>query len=90
MTISSDPEGPLFEAASSVELSCTASGVTPFTAVWTSTCSGDCFILGVTESSLYVDSVHYIDSGTHSCTLTDALGDSGMASISMSIGGKCT
>ena len=56
---------------------------------WTSTCSGECFILrqpGIaTASTQYLKAV---DSGTHTCTVTDSVGNQGSASVNVSTTGK--
>ena len=56
---------------------------------WTSTCSGDCFVLrqstAATVSTQYLKAV---DSGTHTCTVTDSVGNQGSASARISTSGK--
>ena len=56
---------------------------------WTSTCSGECFILRqpgtATASTQYLKAV---DSGTHTCTVTDSVGNQGSASVNVSATGK--
>ena len=52
---------------------------------WTSTCLGDCFVLNQSTaarvSTLYLKAV---DSGTHTCTVTDSVGNQGSASVEIS------
>ena len=56
---------------------------------WTSTCSGDCFVLRQpavsTVSTQYLKAV---DSGTHICTVTDSVGNRGSASTRISTSGE--
>ena len=56
---------------------------------WTSTCLGDCFVLGqsraATVSTQYLKA---IDSGTHTCTATDSVGNQGSASVMISTAGR--
>ena len=56
---------------------------------WTSTCSGDCFILK--QSTAAAVSTQYLkaaDSGTHTCTVTDSVGNRGSASVEISTSGR--
>ena len=56
---------------------------------WTSTCSGECFVLrqpgAATVSTQYLKAV---DSGKHTCTVTDSVGNQGSASVNVSATGK--
>lgn len=56
---------------------------------WTSTCSGECFVLR--QSGLGTVSTQYLkaaDSGTHTCTVTDSVGNQGNASVNTSATGR--
>ena len=56
---------------------------------WTSTCSGGCFVIG--QSRAATVGTHYlkaVDSGTHTCTVTDSVGNRGSASVSIATTGK--
>ena len=57
---------------------------------WISTCSGGCFVLrqprAATVGTQYLKAV---DSGTHTCTVTDSVGNRGSASVSIATTGKC-
>lgn len=70
----------------------TAGSTVPYgslTYQWTSTCSRECFIL--TQSTVASVSTQYIkavDSGTHTCTVTDSVGNRGNTSVRISTTGK--
>ena len=55
---------------------------------WTSTSSGECFVLGqpgaATIGTQYLKAV---DSGTHTCTVTDSVGNRGSASVNITTTG---
>ena len=53
---------------------------------WTSTCSGECFVRGNTPS-ISTDFLRATDSGTHTCTVTDSVGNVGSASVAISATG---
>ena len=82
--------GVMQQASSSINLTCVVSGVfhPPLSYQWTSTCMGDCFVLLGRTPTLTESSLHSIDSGNHTCSVTDALGNSGMATTEIRITGK--
>jgi len=45
-------------------------------------------VLGGNTSTLIRDSLHSIDSGKHTCLVTDALGNSGSATVQIVVKGK--
>ena len=51
---------------------------------WTSTCSGECFVLRQPGSAT-VSTQHLkaADSGTHTCTVTDSVGNQGRANVNI-------
>ena len=55
---------------------------------WTSTCSGDCFVLNQTAATVSTQYLKAADSGTHSCTVTDSVGNEGSASVEISTSGE--
>ena len=65
------------------------SSISPVLYEWTSTCSGECFVLrqsgAATISTQYLKAV---DAGTHTCTVTDSVGNQGSASVNVSATGK--
>ena len=73
------------------QLSCNIgnSPIDPVVYEWTSTCSGECFIFrqpgAATVSTQHLKA---IDSGTHTCTVTDSVGNQGSASANVSATGK--
>ena len=85
-----DPHRTTHQASSSINLTCTVMGMysTPLTYHWTSTCTGKCFVLLGRTPTLTESSLHSIDSGNHTCTVTDALGNSGTASTEIVVSGK--
>ena len=56
---------------------------------WTSTCSGECFVLGQSATSIVsTQFLKAVDSGAHTCTITDSVGNIGNASVRISTTGK--
>ncbi len=77
--------------ASLVTLTCEvgAGAVGPVTYLWTSTCSGECFIAGQTSATVSTSALKAADSGSHTCTVTDSVGSTGTGSIEfVATGGK--
>lgn len=83
------PPGVTQLASSSLNLSCVVTGVSypPLSFQWTSTCTGNCFVLEGNSATLYQSSLHSIDTGNHTCSVTDALGNSGMGTAELAITG---
>lgn len=91
MHITASPQGVIQQAASSLNLTCSASGALspPLSYQWTSTCTGNCFVLQQGRSqTLIQSSLHSIDSGNHTCRITDDLGNSGTATIEVAVNGE--
>ncbi len=84
------PLGVTQQASSSFNLTCTVSGMyyPPLSYQWTSTCTGTCFVLLGSTATLVESSLHSIDSGNHTCTVTDTLGNSGTATTEIVVTGK--
>ena len=56
---------------------------------WTSTCSGECFVLRHPgEAVVSTQYLKAVDSGTHTCTVTDSVGNQGSASMNISATGN--
>ena len=55
---------------------------------WTSTCIGECFVLGQTASTVTNQALRSVDSGIHTCTITDSVGNYGSANFSFTVTGK--
>ena len=51
---------------------------------WTSTCSGGCFVLGQSRAATVgTQYLKAVDSGTHTCTVTDGVGNRGSSSVNI-------
>ena len=50
--------------------------------------TSNCFVKGGTTRSVTRHGLHSVDSGTHTCNVTDALGCTGNATIDMNVMGK--
>ena len=80
---------PNYRAGSSVTLTCRVEGTRQgLTYLWSSNCTHNCFVKGRTTQNVTRNGLYSVDSGTHMCNVTDALGHSGNASIVMTIIGK--
>ena len=56
---------------------------------WTSTCPGQCFVLGhANEAVVSTQYLKAVDAGIHTCTVTDSVGNRGNASIEIVTTGK--
>lgn len=90
VSIMVSPPGVVHQASSSLNLTCGVSGQsnTQLSYQWTSTCSGNCFVLGGRVSSLMQTALHSIDSGNHTCLVTDAFGNRGMTTVQIAVVGK--
>ena len=90
MSITVSPLGVVHQASSSLNLTCGVSGQsnTQFSYQWSSTCSGNCFVLGGRVSNLKQTALHSIDSGNHTCSVTDAFGNRGMATVQILVSGR--
>ena len=92
VNISSNPvsDGGVYQAGSSVVLTCQANGgALPLTYYWNSTCDGSCFVLGEITQSVESIALHSRDSGIHICSVTDYVGNTGTATIQMTVSGNC-
>jgi len=90
---------PIYRAGSSITLTCRVKRVVAsfsrlegvedgLTYSWSSTCTHNCFVRGKTTRSVTRHGLHSMDSGTHTCNVTDALGCTGNATIDMNVMGK--
>ena len=92
VTIMSDivpDQEPISTPGSSVELTCSADGrFGPVVTTWTSTCTGSCFVLQQsTQVSITRDVLHAVDSGIHTCTVVDDVGNTGNSTIEINVSG---
>ena len=63
--------------------------ISPVVYEWTSTCSGECFVLRQSgAATVSTQCLKAVDSGTHTCTVTDSVGNQGSASVNVSASGK--
>ena len=76
-----------YTAANPITLTCevTSGAVGDVTYQWSSTCFGDCFVDGQTTATVSTSALRSADSGTHSCTITDSVGNSQVASIDITV-----
>ena len=80
----------IYQPGSMVVLNCSVVGASgPLVYEWTSTCSGDCFVLEQqSESVIESGIIHSGDAGNHTCTVTDDTGNYTTATIEMQVIGE--
>ena len=80
----------VYQAGTKVRLECiTNFDAGYFSYQWSSTCTGNCFILQQTTRPIVErDILHAVDSGSHTCTVTDDIGNTANATITMTVSGK--
>ena len=86
-----DPDhGPVYAPGSSVQLMCSVDGPFPIAVTrWNSTCTGNCFVLQQSaQQSIMKSILHATDSGNHTCTVIDDVGNTGSATIEVLVSGK--
>ena len=90
VAITLSPPGVTKQASSPINLTCSVSGnfSASLTYEWSSTCTGNCFILQAMVPMLTKSSLHSVDSGNHTCTVSDSLGYSGSSTIEIKINGE--
>ena len=94
ITITSNPMpmGSVYQAASSVTLTCEIDDTgtfAPLTYQWISTCLGDCFVRNQTSPVVSREGLRSIDAGSHTCTVTDDVGNRGSAqTVTITVMGK--
>ena len=78
-----------YQPGSTVVLNCTTMGAfEPVVYQWTSSCSGDCFVLDQeSERTIAKSIIHSIDAGNHTCTVTDDVGQSESSTVEMLVVG---
>ena len=75
---------------STIVLNCSVSNpIGPEVYLWSSTCMGNCFVQGQTESTIEKNILHSVDSGNHTCTITDDVGNTGSATYEVRVTGTC-
>ena len=90
VSITTSPPGVMHQASSSLNLTCSVSGCSRVQSSyqWTSTCTGNCFVLGGRSPNLVQTALHSADSGNHTCLVADVLGNHGMATVQIFVVGK--
>ena len=58
------------------------------TYTWTSTCVGDCFVNGQNNRSISTLALRAVDSGVHTCSVVDSVGNIGNGSIEIDVTGR--
>ena len=79
-----------YQVDSPVTLTCHvgSEAVQPVSYQWSSSCSGQCSVAGQTDASVTIPLLRSVDSGTHTCTVSDSVGNSGNGSIQFNVTGK--
>ena len=57
------------------------------TYTWTSTCTGSCFVNGQNNQSISTNALRAVDSGVHTCSVVDSVGNIGNGSIEIDVTG---
>ena len=88
--ITNPDQGTEYTPGLSVQLQCLAdSRFAPVVTTWNSTCNGSCFVLQQTgQQVIRTDVLHSADSGNHSCTVTDDVGNIGHTTYEMHVVGE--
>ena len=80
---------PEYRTASAVSLRCVAHGTSGYVSYsWSSTCSSPCFAYSSSSQTISRDFLRWYDAGVHTCTVSDALGNSGSNSTEMKVVGE--
>ena len=79
-----------YHVATSVTLICQVGldAVQPVTYRWSSSCSGQCSVTGQTDDTVTISLLRSFDSGTHTCTVTDNVGNTGNGSLHFNVTGE--
>ena len=82
-------QGPVYFAGSNVTLTCSVDHrFAPVVITWTSTCFENCFVLQQSSQRDIVGTVlHARDSGNHTCSVVDSVGNYGSATLEMKVSG---
>ena len=87
MVVSNAP-GLQVNAATSLTLTCeVVGGSGAYSFLWSSNCTGSCFVSGQTTQSIVRSGVMSTDSGNHSCWVMDDAGNAGGGSITITVTG---
>ena len=86
--VNNSTHGADYPPGSTLVLNCSVSNpFGPEMYLWSSSCTGNCFIQGQTESVVEKNILHSIDSGNHTCTVTDDVGNAGSATYEVRVTG---
>ena len=79
-----------FEPGTSVRFECIPQqGFEPHYFQWSSTCTGSYFVLQTPKDNVVEKTIlHAADSGSHTCTVTDDVGNTGNATVVVTVTGK--
>ena len=90
LTVTVMTSGTTYHVATSVTLICQVGleAVQPVSYQWSSSCTGQCSIDGQTDDTITISLLRSTDSGTHTCTVTDNVGNSGNGSLNFNVTGK--
>ncbi len=82
-------QSPLYTPGSSAQFMCSASGQFGLVVTtWTSSCTASCFVLQQSaQQSIMKDILHAVDSGNHTCTVVDDVGNTGSSTIELLVSG---
>ena len=82
------PASGVYPVGTPLTLTCQAQGGNPpLTYNWTSSCGGLCFVLRETSDVVRQGALHSIDAGSHTCSATDYTGQTGNATLAISVTG---
>ena len=90
LTVSIESTSTEYQAATPVTLMCVVeTGATePVTYQWSSSCSGDCFVTNQISATIIQSALRSIDSGEHTCLVTDSAGNTGVSTTQFTVTGK--
>ena len=80
----------MYYVATSLTLTCQVGleAVEPVSYQWSSSCSGQCSVDGQTSDVVAISLLRSIDSGIHTCIVTDSVGNTGNGSLQFNVTGK--
>lgn len=83
------PDSGVYPVGSSIDLTCQVQGgYPPLMYTWNSTCTGGfCFVVGETTGMIRQSALHSIDSGSHTCSVTDYTGQTGNSTVQFNLTG---
>ena len=84
-----NPDQATYAPGQQISLNCSAEGgVDPLIYQWSTNCAGNCFVLTQkNQSTITQEALHSIDSGNHTCTVTDDVGSTDSAVFQIAVSG---